>query len=411
VGAQPIQPTKLGISATYSIPLRYAPQSRVYSNLNLEKSPLVTGYPGRTPKYLKSQWGRNLPGQRMFGTKTVVKINILTPIKWTGRNFLLLVGACFVAFAIIGRSMREVSAEEPTAAKEEPEAQEVFRRKGFTSFTIIDRLESGDRGEERVCLRVTPSAALQGETFTKYSYSYFSDRGFWVVDHEEAQPGTTRSYTPIPRLDNEGNHLDFLVDKTDTAGIPQALYDLMPGAEIQLRPRILLDIPRDKLTSMKMLEWDYLGMQASNQVGHCLLVERPEKEPYQFKHLVVIHLWDPGEVITCNIYTAVDGKELGPPEERIEEAFRARGEGRLLAIIAGWGPAMEEFWSDKERRSLAKLEMCGGDQRVVDDTEFLLLCLDNTLRYSDPEVDWNDERMDWNEHGSFVAKRLKRRGT
>jgi hypothetical protein len=117
----------------------------------------------------------------MFGTKPGVKINILTPIKWTGTNFLLLVGGCFVAFAIIGGSMREVSAEEPIAAKEEPEAQEVFRRKGFTSFTIIDRTE-GDQGEEIVCLRVTPSAALQGETFTKNPYSYFLDRGFgWLI--------------------------------------------------------------------------------------------------------------------------------------------------------------------------------------------------------------------------------------
>jgi hypothetical protein len=241
-----------------------------------------------------------------------------------------------------------------------------------------------------------------------------------MVDHEEAQPGTTRSYTPIPRLDNEGNHLDFLVDKTDTAGIPQALYDLMPGAEIQLRPRILLDIPRDKLTSMKLMPMDFLGIQAARQVVHCLAFKRPEKEPPRYKHLVVFNVWRPEEGI--DIYTVMDEKEQGSPGGKneslevmqtvlTEEAIIARGEGRLLTIVAGRGPEMMEFWSDKERGSLAKLYMCGGDQKVVDDTEFLILCLDNTLRYSDPEVDWNDERMDWNEHCSFVAKRLKRRGT
>jgi hypothetical protein len=195
----PIQPTKLGISATYSIPLRYGPESRFYSNITLEESPLVTGYPGRRPRYLKSQWGKNLPGQRMFGTKPGVEINILTPIKWTGRNFFLLIGGCFVAFAIIGGSMREVSAEEPTAAKEEPVAQEVFRRKGFTSFTIIGRIESEDQGEQRVRLTVTPSSALQGETFAKNSYGSLSDRGIWVVDCLEAHTMPRQRRKP-PRI-------------------------------------------------------------------------------------------------------------------------------------------------------------------------------------------------------------------
>jgi hypothetical protein len=282
--------------------------------------------------------------------------------------------------------------------------QEVFNGSNFTSFTIVERVSINcPAGCQIVRLTVVPTS--QSKQLLNNPHDASFERGIWAVEFKEAEAGTTRMYIPLPprRADPPSWHgspreypsssLTFNVEKYDTEGVLQPLFDRRPGEEIQLRgPLPLLDLPREGVEGVRLISVDAMGDSPVEQAIHCF---QKFRVPHKWHYMTAIQLGFPYDEGGRHIWyyptkesSTKDGTAILEHDiERKEtgDAPLMTATGSCLLVLAGSRAFMNGVRYDEASNVMVwnDLVMDLGDQKV------LFLPVENTLRYSAPGNDWS----------------------